>query len=229
MARPPIDFYTPYHKGIRRRLFALAVDAGRLDTDDEAAVTAHAAQLAEALGTLRRHAQYEDRYFHPLLAQSRVAQLSWLAADHDAQEPALVHLEQRFAAVGRAPAGDARRAEALVYYRVLSRYLGDLMLHLDLEEREAMPRLRSNHSEEELEETWLRFLHSLSPAEMAETAALVLPALSPPEQYDLLAPVLRGGSEEMHAAVGEAAERAIGPDAWAHLAARIAGDGADAV
>src|SRR5687767_15936318 len=93
MAR--IDLYRNVHKGQRAHLFSLAVELGRTDHEDAAKVSALAARLRAALADLRRHAENEERFIHPLLRARASNIAAILEREHQDLEPVLVDVEER--------------------------------------------------------------------------------------------------------------------------------------
>src|SRR4051812_41116038 len=129
---PRTDFYTGFHKGLRRRLFETTVLAGATDVTDAAARARLGGSLDELFAWLRVHARLEDTHMHPLLAAAAPDVLARLERDHAQHEQHVVELEQQLARVREAPA-DAHEV-SLALYRALNRFLAAYLEHLDAEE-----------------------------------------------------------------------------------------------
>lgn len=146
MAR--IDLYRNVHKGQRAHLFSLAVELGRADHEDTANVNALATRLRSALAELRRHAENEERFIHPLLRARAPKIAAMLEREHEDIEPALAEVELRLAGLENAPGSPIETGAEL--YRVWCRMVSDYLAHIDAEERIGMPALWGTCSDDEI-------------------------------------------------------------------------------
>lgn len=73
----PFDLYREIHKAIRVALFDLVAEAGRIDPSDRPTRMAHATRVRETVRFLAMHADHEDEFCEPAIAQV----LPELAAD----------------------------------------------------------------------------------------------------------------------------------------------------
>jgi hypothetical protein len=64
------DFYTVVHKALRKRLFEAVVLAGTTDYADPEDRLKLEDTVAEILTTLREHAEHEEEFLHPILAEA---------------------------------------------------------------------------------------------------------------------------------------------------------------
>jgi hypothetical protein len=174
-----VDLYGSVHKAQRARLFALVVEAGRTDPEDEPAAAAVAAMAAAVAGELHEHGEHEDQFIHPLLERYAPQLAAGLAAEHRELDGALAALTD--AAALREPAGAAS------LYRVASRFTATYLAHLEREEGEAMPVLWDNATQEELAAVLTAFRGSRS--QLQNTVSLLgqLPTLTPREAAAMVA------------------------------------------
>ncbi|HJT11782.1 MAG TPA: hemerythrin domain-containing protein [Dongiaceae bacterium] len=190
MAR--IDLYRNVHKGQRAHLFSLAVELGRADHEDTAKVDALAARLRAALAGLRRHAENEERFIHPLLLARAPKVAAMLEQEHRDLEPVLRELEDKLDAVQSASGNTFEVGMELyrAWCRMLSAYLG----HIDAEERAGMSALWDTCTDEEIFAVIRTFAASRTATEQIHDLTSQAPALSPQERALLVASAMKGGA-----------------------------------
>jgi iron-sulfur cluster repair protein YtfE (RIC family) len=187
-----IDMYRNVHKGQRARLFALAVELGRADHDDGAAIASLATRLREAIMELRQHARNEETYIHPLL-QARAPEVAAdLEREHHSVETALTEVEDKLRHIDQ-PEGD-RMGAGVELYRAWCRMLSDYLTHLDNEERLAMPALWDTCSDYEILAMIRRFVASRTLADQLDDLRSQVPALTPHERAALVVGMMRNGA-----------------------------------
>jgi hypothetical protein len=190
MAR--IDVYRNVHKGQRALLFELAVALGRADFSKPAAFSRLAERLRSALVELRKHADNEERFIHPLLHSRAPDVGAALDREHHAIEAAFSDLDDRLRPRGT-PEEDPAAAGAglyLAWCRMLSAYLA----HLDAEETQAMPALWKTCSDQEIFAVIQSFVASRSTADQLHDLRSQAPALTPQELAAYVGSIMRGGS-----------------------------------
>src|SRR3954449_955845 len=88
-----VDIYRDVHKGIRNELFAVTLDAGRLDPHDDAAVSGVADRWGSLVGLLVAHAQHEEEFVQPVIEQFAPLYAEEIAEAHAALEAQMAQLE----------------------------------------------------------------------------------------------------------------------------------------
>jgi hypothetical protein len=190
MAR--IDLYRNVHKGQRAHLFGLAVELGRADHEDAADVRALAARLRSALAELRRHAENEERFIHPLLRARAPKVAAMLEQEHDGLEPALAEVDEMLDGFEGAPQNPFEAGAEL--YRAWCRMLSAYLAHIDAEERIGMPALWNTCTDDEILAVIRSFVASRTATEQIDDLRSQAPALSPQERSALVASVMKGGA-----------------------------------
>ena len=190
MAR--IDLYRNVHKGQRAHLFGLAVELGRADQEDAETIGTLARRLRATLAELRRHADNEERFIHPLLRARAPKVAAMLEREHEELEPALAEVEAMLEGFDSAPGN--RFAAAPELYRAWCRMLSSYLAHIDAEERLGMPALWNTCTDDEILAVIRAFVASRTATEQLDDLRSQAPALSPQERSALVASVMKGGA-----------------------------------
>lgn len=190
MAR--IDLYRNVHKGQRAHLFSLAVELGRVDHEDPAKVGALATRLHAALAELRRHAENEERFIHPLLRARAPKVAAMLEQEHHDLEPVLAEVAERLDGIQRAPENPFETGVEL--YRAWCRMVSAYLSHIDAEERIGMRALWDTCRDDEIVAVIRAFVSSRTATEQIDDLRSQAPALSPQERAMLVASVMKGGA-----------------------------------
>ncbi len=189
MAR--IDLYRNVHKGQRALIFELAVELGRTDRGERREFAALAGRLLDAIVELRKHAENEECFIHPLL-HSRVPEIAAaLEREHERVEAALCELEQRL--LPESPEREAV-APATDLYLAWCRLVATYLAHLEAEESVAMPALWRTCSDHEILALIQAFVASRSAADRLHDLRSQAPALTSQERYAYVGSIVRGGS-----------------------------------
>ncbi len=176
-----IDFYSLYHKALRKKLFAVVELAGSADLDDAASRGALTKAVTAMIATVRAHSRAEDFWFQPIIARAAPAAHVELAREHEA-------LEQLTSAI------EAALAQALIeptvaagvrLYRALHRFTGAYLLHL-LREEETMPLIAERVDAAELQGTYGAFLAARTQREMLADLELLLVACNGAERRQIV-------------------------------------------
>jgi hypothetical protein len=171
-----LDPYSFVHKAERARLFALVIEAGRVDETDLGGLKALGGFVLALVRELRAHAEHEERFIHPLLRRYAATIADQLETEH-------VEIERQLKEIEEAP-GPAD------LYRRLASFTAYYLQHLALEEEAGLSALWKNCSDEELAQIVASFRGSRSDVENLTSAPSQLPTLSPSERERFLALVL---------------------------------------
>lgn len=190
MAR--IDLYRNVHKGQRARLFGLAVELGRVDPEDVAAVGLLATGIREVLSELRQHAENEERFIHPLLRARAPEVAEALEREHQSLEDALAEVENGLPRFENLE-GDGFGA-GVELYRAWCRMVSAYLAHLDAEERMGMAALWTCFTDDEIAAAMRGFIASRTAADQINDLQSQVPALSPQERAMLVAGMMKSGT-----------------------------------
>lgn len=214
------DLYRDIHKGIRSELFALTLDAGRIDPSDRAARTAVASHLHDVVGLLVSHAEHEDSAVQPALELHLPELAEKIAADHVALEARLVLLEDLAASAVDA-AGGAQRETGHRLYLELASFTSAYLEHQDVEERVLMPALEATIGVEAVFAIHQAIVSSIPPDEMAASLAVMLPAMNIDDRAAMLGGMQAGAPAEVFAGVWALAGSVLTDADHAALGARL--------
>lgn len=192
------DFYTVVHKALRKRLFEAVVLAGTTDYADPEDLAKFTKTVAEIVTTLREHADHEDEFLHPIIAEVLPEAARSLHAEHVEHNRALDEVERAF---GMA-ASDRTSASAHLAYRALARFTAHFLEHIE-EEEAGQPRVWELAGEARFAAGMTAFKRSRTLEQTLAGWAYMLPAMNAAERADMFR-ALKGGAT---AAVFEAALR----------------------
>ena len=184
------DLYQGIHKGLRLFMGEVLTALGRLDTEDEAAVTEALAALQVLIGFCRDHLAHEDRVIHPALEALQPGSAHRAGHDHADHADSLQLLEHLGEEL-RDACGPARARAAARLYRQFGAFVGENLLHMYLEETEHNEILWAGLSDVQIDELHARIVAGLTPAGMQLAMAWMIPAMNPAERQATLAPLRR--------------------------------------
>jgi hypothetical protein len=210
-ATPRTDFYTFFHKGLRRRLFETTVTAGASDAGDAEARERLAARIEALVALLRLHARLEEDHLHPLIAAKLPEQHARLEREHHHHEEELAGLEQALARVR----GSGAAADGLALYRALARFCAGYLAHLDAEEA-GMTLLWEGYDEPTLAQAFAGMMKTRTLDDLAMSWELMLPALAPAERA-AMALAVKAAPPPVFARFAAVAEASLPAEDWARL------------
>ena len=179
-----IDLYSKIHKAQRAWLMRAMFNAGRVDTEDVAAVRLVSREVARLADHIREHGEHEERFIHPLLVEVVPDVAARIESEHHAIDSAIEQL---------GTASDA--ADATTLYSALAGFVAQYFPHLDLEERQAMPALLKHFDDSALIARVMRpFMASRSTAQIIDDLNLQIGSLNPDEERQLLTALLATGT-----------------------------------
>ena len=166
-----VDLFTHIHKGLRKGLFELGVQAGSCDWTDRDNVDAVAVTWAPLAEFLRCHTTHEDEFIFRLLNDPTLVPHD----DHRDLDDLLADLDERLAALQIEAGQDA----GLRWYRDLMRYTAATLQHLHVEETVVLPALWHACTDEELAACRAAFLAGTPASVMTTTLRLLQGAVEP--------------------------------------------------
>jgi hypothetical protein len=214
--RARTDFYTVAHKGLRQRLFEAVVLAGTTnyaDPDDRAKL---AATVAEVVTILREHAQHEDEFLHPIIADVLPEVARTLTSEHEEHNRALDEVERAFEIAVAERTGAATH----LAYRVLARFTAHFLLHIE-EEEAGQGQVWELAGEARFAAGMTAFKRSRTLDQTLAGWANMLPAMNPAERTAMFRGLKAGAPEAVFAAGLRVAEEVLDARAWKALSASL--------
>lgn len=210
------DFYTLVHKALRKRLFEAVVLAGTTDYADSDERARLARVVAEIVTTLRAHAEHEEEFLHPIIAEVLPEAAQSLRTEHEEHHRALDEVEGAFevaAAERTALAGHGA-------YRALARFTAQFLAHIE-EEEAGQPRLWELVDEDRLAAGMTAFKRSRTLEQSLAGWAIMLPAMNPAERTEMFRTLKEGAPAPVFAAALRVAEPVLDATAWHTLKATL--------
>jgi len=206
------DFYTVVHKGLRKRLFEAVVLAGTTDYADPDDRTQLAATVAEVVTALREHAEHENEFLHPIIAEVLPQVARTLASEHEEHNQALDEVETAFEVAFAERTG----AAAHLAYRLLARFAAHFLLHIE-EEEAGQGQVWALAGEARFAAGVTAFKRSRTLEQSMAGWALMLPAMNPAERAAMFRGLRDGAPEAVFTAALRVAEKALDARAWGAL------------
>jgi hypothetical protein len=204
------DFYTIVHKGLRKRLFEAVVLVGTTnyaDPDDRAKL---AATVAEVVTVLREHAQHEDEFLHPIIAEVLPEAARTLTLEHEEHNRALDEVERAFDVAERT--GEVTH----LAYRVLARFTAHFLLHLE-EEEAGQAQVWELAGEARFAAGMTAFKRSRTLAQNLAGWVTMLPAMNPAERAAMFRGLRAAAPEAVFDEASRLAEHVLDERAWQTL------------
>jgi hypothetical protein len=214
-----LNFYKQVHKGIRALAHSVVDRAGRTDFREAGEVAALREAAERAFAVFESHAAHETAFITPVLRVCAPSAAAESDADHRAQELRLRDL--RAALHLAAGAGEQAPAFGHAFVVGLSRFAGEMLVHMADEEERLMPTLQAAFDDAALLKIHQAIMASLPPEEKAKALSWMLPALSAPEQAELVAAIRAAAPKAAFAALSEVARRVLPPAEWSRLENRL--------
>ena len=172
MSAERMDVFKSVHKGLRRALFNLALQAGIADPgrpEERAALTL---QAREVFHFLEHHARNEDRFLAPMMEAKSPGSASRLKAEHADLGAELEDLLRSLDALeAGAPSG------LHGFYLAINRFIGRYLRHLDEEETRLLPLLHGAFTDQELAVFSEKSVSNTAPADQAMMLGHMFPAM----------------------------------------------------
>lgn len=190
-----MNLYRDIHKAIRALMADITVKSGRVDFASPASFAAFRADVESAFAFLSGHAEHENDFLDPAYRQFAPGVSSVLLVAHDEQEERMQRLTRDLASIDPKSADAPSKGHAVIVE--LSRFFGEVLVHMADEEQVGMPALWAAVDDAALLEIHRRLLASIGPEEMAVTLRLMIPAMNTPGRVELLAGMRAGAPAEV--------------------------------
>ncbi len=215
-----VDIYRDIHKGIRNELFAVTLDAGRVDPGDPQAVTAVAGRWANLVNLLVAHAEHEERFVQPVIEQFTPAYAEEIIETHARLEGQMAQLELL---ADRAAESCPQHSRLLThrFYLGMASFTAAYLEHQEFEEFEVMVMLSQHVSPEELRDLDNAIVASISPEMMGQSLSIMVPAMNIDDQTELFSGMQAGAPPEVFAGAMGLAHSVLEPGRYDALARRL--------
>jgi hypothetical protein len=175
------DIYIRIHKALRALMADVLLRAGRMDTDDPRSLNETLAAVRGLLDVCRMHLEKENRYVHPAMEERRPGSTHDVAADHMEHQQACSRLEADIQRVETATPLQ-RAAAATRLYRNLALFVGENLIHMDVEETEHNSILWETHTDGEILAIEQAIIGSSTPEQTRMVLRWMVPHLTPAER-----------------------------------------------
>jgi len=215
------DIYAGIHKAVRAFLCDTLGRVATMDIEDRQEISHAVKQLRELLAFCSDHIAHEDRFVHPAMEQRQPGSSADTAEDH------LHHartLDSLIAAGNALEHGspDEKPAAWSRLHRELAVFVGENLLHMDIEERDNNRVLQACYSDEELVALHQEILAALTPQEMAAATRWMMIGSSPAERAQAMAGMRADAPPPAFEAMLAIARNSLPPGDWNKLAAALA-------
>lgn len=182
---PRHDIYALIHKALRAAMADALVTLGSLDAADAREASDAVTKARALLDLCQEHLEMENRFIHAAMEARRPGSTRTIAAEHAHHEAAIASLRRHVDALARAPAGVRDRCAADLY-RDLGGFVGENLVHMQLEETEHNAVLWATHTDAELLALENAIKAEVPPPQMAYVLRWMLPAASPAQRAQML-------------------------------------------
>jgi uncharacterized membrane-anchored protein YjiN (DUF445 family) len=191
------DLYSLIHKAQRKHLFDLSVNIGRANLKDPAQLSPLKEELEIMVERLRKHAEVEDTYIHPLFHKIG-NQGEMIEKEHHDLERLLDNLEKSLS---------LENQESL--YTRFNQFLIAYLSHIDAEETAQKDILWKHYDDKTLQEVIQRFTASLTPEQSLDSFKFIFPCISLQERDSILNSLKENAPKHVYEAVCLIAKMAL--------------------
>lgn len=177
---PRADLYVFIHKALRGFMSHVIGRLGAMDLDDAVERNGALDDVDSLLDVLRGHLQHENDFIHTAIEARRPGGARHTADDHLLHVDAISNLEDEARAV-RDARPEQRPALALRLYRHLANFVGENLVHMQIEETQNNALLWDLYSDDELHALHNRIVAAVPPQTLAICTRWFAAALNPQE------------------------------------------------
>jgi hypothetical protein len=216
MNAPRINIYNGIHKGLRAFMSDTLNRCARMDGMDQHDLAGGLAQLRELLAFMRSHLEHERDCVHPALHAAQPRSHQHTDDDHaehaHAMDKLLALCERIEAAVPQ-----ARDCQLEHLQRQLSVFIGENLLHMNMEETQNNAVLWAHYSDAQLMDIHASILERIGPQEAALGMRWIVPALTPNERAAMMMGMRAGMPPHAFSGMLEMAQRLLPAADWRKL------------
>jgi hypothetical protein len=215
------NIYAGIHKAVRAFLCDTLTCVATLDIEEKQEVAQAMKQVREMLAFCSDHIVHEDRFVHPAMERRQPGSTAGTAEDHLHHARTLASL---LAASDALEHGSPEKKPAAWnrLQRELAVFVGESLLHMEIEESANNQVLQTCYSDAELVALHDEILAALTPQEMAVSTRWILIGSSPAEREQLMAGMRADAPPPAFEAMLEIARDSLAPADWNRLAAALA-------
>jgi Hemerythrin HHE cation binding domain len=215
-----VDIYRDVHKGIRSELFAVTLDAGRVDPHDDEAVGAVAGRWGSLVKLLVEHARHEEDFVQPVVEQFAPLYAEEILESHAQLEGQMAQLELLADRAGEACAAHRRLFTHRLYLGLAS-FTAAYLEHQEFEEFEVMVMLSQHVSAEDLRAIDDAIVASIPPEMMAQSLPIMVASMNIEDQSELFGAARMSAPPEVFAGMMGLARSVLEPARFDALTRRL--------
>jgi hypothetical protein len=215
-----VDIYRDVHKGIRSELFAVTLDAGRVDPHDDEAVGAVAGRWGSLVKLLVEHARHEEDFVQPVVEQFAPLYAAEILESHARLEGQMAQLELLADRAGEACAAQRRLFTHRLYLGLAS-FTAAYLEHQEFEEFEVMVMLSQHVSAEDLRAIDDAIVASIPPEMMAQSLPIMVASMNIEDQSELFGAARMSAPPEVFAGMMGLAGSVLEPARFDALTRRL--------
>lgn len=212
-----LDLYGPIHKALRAFMCHVMQSVGTLDPDDDERRHAVLDDVDALLALMRSHLQHENDFLHTAIEARRPGGARDTADDHGLHGDVLGNLEDESRALRDARA-QHRGVLVQRLYRHLAAFVGENLVHMQVEETHNNATLWALYDDAELAALHDRLVASIPPAEMALCVRWMAVALTDAELAALFADMQAKAPPPAFEALLDVARARLNHSRWGRLA-----------
>lgn len=213
---PRVDLYGGIHKALRQFMCESLTRLGRADFGNADEAQAALGGVRNLLGAMQTHVVHENDFIHTAIEARRPGGARHTADDHLLHLDTLQTLAHEVDAVDEAR-GAQRQLLAARLYRHLGEFVGENLVHMQVEETQNNAALWELYTDDELLALHERLLATIGPAEMAVTARWMAASMNPQELAALYGAMQLKAPVPAFEALLEVARLQLAPARWALL------------
>jgi iron-sulfur cluster repair protein YtfE (RIC family) len=215
------NIYAGIHKAVRAFLCDTLGRVATLDIADRQEIAHTIKQLRELLAFCSDHIVHEDRFVHPAMERRQPGSSADTAEGHLHHAQALASLIEAGDALEHGSPNERPDAWNRLH-RELAVFVGENLLHMDVEESANNQVLQSCYSDGELVALHQEILAALTPQEMATATRWMMIGSSPAERAQAMAGMRADAPPPAFEAMLDIARDSLSPGDWNKLAAALA-------
>lgn len=214
---PRYDMYRLIHKALRAFMTDTLTAVGTMDPDDDAEVAATLPRVRGLLALCASHVAHENAHVHTAMEARAPGSSAGPAGDHDHHARDLADLAAAVDAV-EAGRGPARAGATHALYRRLAVFVGENLVHMEVEESHNNGVLWRAYRDEELQAIERGIVASHAPEEMMLVTRWMVAAATPAERAELLGAIRATAPAEAFQGILDMAKAVLPPSAHEKLA-----------
>ena len=179
------DVYAAIHKALRLFMTDTMTLVGAVDPRDDVEVDAAIAQVRALLEALAGHIDHEHHFVHPAIDAVIAGASRAITDDHVEHRQSIADLHDLCGLVEDTRGAPRRHALTRLYLE-LSRFVGDNLVHLFVEQTEHNRVLWLHYDDEALQALEGRIAATIEPVEMTRMLRWFVPALNAPERAAMI-------------------------------------------